>query len=161
MNANEPAISFRILFAYSDFLAQRWLSYFKEHTAALDIDVGGRTGSIRNLVSHIFQAEQFFVQRLLGEQAPAPQKLEGQTLEELELLHKNAHEGLNRYVASADEKQLDQTQAFGPLTVSNRKVLVQAALHSVHHWAQVAMEVRQAGFPADKPQDIIISNVME
>jgi len=31
----------------------------------------------------------------------------------------------------------------------------------VHHWAQVAMEVRQAGFPVGKPQDIIISDVME
>jgi len=44
---------------------------------------------------------------------------------------------------------------------STRKVLAQAALHSVHHWAQVAMEVRQAGFPTEKPQDIIISDVME
>jgi len=34
-------------------------------------------------------------------------------------------------------------------------------LHSVHHWAQVAMEVRQAGFPVGKPQDIIITDVME
>jgi uncharacterized damage-inducible protein DinB len=40
-------------------------------------------------------------------------------------------------------------------------MLAQAALHSVHHWAQVAMEVRQAGFPTGKPQDFIVTDVME
>ena len=50
---------------------------------------------------------------------------------------------------------------MGPTTASNRKILAQAVLHSIHHWAQVAMEVRQAGFPTDRPQDIIISPVME
>jgi len=40
-------------------------------------------------------------------------------------------------------------------------MLSQAALHSVHHWAQVAMAVRQAGFPTGKPQDFIVTDVME
>jgi uncharacterized damage-inducible protein DinB len=44
--------------------------------------------------------------------------------------------------------------------VSERKTLAQAVLHGVHHWAQVAMEVRQAGFPTETPQDIIASPVM-
>jgi uncharacterized damage-inducible protein DinB len=34
-------------------------------------------------------------------------------------------------------------------------------LHGVHHWAQVAMEVRQAGFPTERGQDIIASPVMK
>jgi uncharacterized damage-inducible protein DinB len=66
-----------------------------------------------------------------------------------------------QYIRSAREEALGQVKAFGPATASNRKILTQALLHSVHHWAQVAMEVRQAGFPTEMPQDIIISPVMD
>jgi uncharacterized damage-inducible protein DinB len=50
---------------------------------------------------------------------------------------------------------------MGQVTASNRKILAQATLHSVHHWAQVAMKMREAGFPTEKPQDIIASPVMK
>ena len=40
-------------------------------------------------------------------------------------------------------------------------MLAQAAPHSVHHWAQVAIKVRQAGFPTTKPYDFIVTDVME
>jgi len=42
LSVPEPAISLRELFAYSDYLANRWTGYFKEHPAALDVDVGGQ-----------------------------------------------------------------------------------------------------------------------
>lgn len=161
MSAEEPAISFRVLLGYTDYLANRWINYFKEQPEALDVNVGGKTGAVRNLVSHIFQAEQFFAARLFREAAPPPQKMDSPTLADLESLHREAQQKLIRYVASASDEELARVQAFGPVKVSNRKILTQAALHGVHHWAQVAMEVRQAGFPEQKPQDIIISEVMQ
>jgi len=156
---SEPAVTFRELFAYNDYLATRWLNYFQQHPDALDVDVGGKTGTIRELVRHIIQAEQLFADRLL-QQAPAP-KLESPTLEQLKQLHQESSERLVSYATSASDEDLRRTQVFGPVTASRRKILTQAALHGVHHWAQVAMEVRQAGFPPEKPQDIIISDVME
>jgi uncharacterized damage-inducible protein DinB len=75
-------------------------------------------------------------------------------------MHQEAHKKLARYIDSTSEEALKQTRTLGSVTVSNRKTFTQALLHSVHHWAQVAMEVRQAGFPAEKPQDIIGSPVM-
>ena len=63
MNTSEAAISFRELLAYTDYLANRWVDYFGENSGALDINVGGKTGSLRELVHHIFMVEQFFANR--------------------------------------------------------------------------------------------------
>jgi uncharacterized damage-inducible protein DinB len=163
MNASEPAVSFRDLLAYTDYLAQRWLNYFQQHPQALDVEVGGKTGTLRDLVSHIFQVEQFFADLLLqagaGSMAP-PAKIAIPTMEDLQRMHRESHQKLTQYIDSANEDALQQTRKLGQVTVSDRKTLTQTVLHSVHHWAQVAMEVRQAGFPAEKPQDIIASPVM-
>jgi uncharacterized damage-inducible protein DinB len=56
---------------------------------------------------------------------------------------------------------LDHLERVGPATITRRKILSQVTLHSVHHWAQIAMAVRQAGFPTQKPLDIILTDVME
>lgn len=160
MSTTNPAIPFRTLLAYTDFLAHRWIKYFQQHPAALEVTVGGKAGSLRGLVSHIFQVEEFFAGRLLQEGLPSP-KPESPPLEELEDWHQQAHEKLGQYIGSASEEELSRKQTIGQTTVSNRKILTQVVLHSIHHWAQVAMEVRQAGFPTERPQDIIITNVME
>ncbi|SRR6266700_1591420 len=164
MNAQEPAVAFRDLLAYTDCLAQRWLNYFKQNPTALDVNVGGRTGTLRDLTCHVFQVEQFFANLLLqdgvGSMAP-PAKIEAPELEDMQRMHHDAHQKLMQYIDSANEESLRKTRTLGPVTVSNRKTLTQTVLHSVHHWAQVAMEVRQAGFPAERPQDIIASPVMK
>lgn len=164
MNAQEPALAFRDLLAYTDYLAQRWLNYFRQNPKALDIDVGGRTPTMRDLVTHIFQVEEFFSNLLLQENMTAtgrPPQMEAKDLNHLEKLHQEAYQNLAQYIGSTDEEKLQKTRTLGPVTVSERKIFAQAVLHSVHHWAQVAMAVRQAGFPTEKPQDIIASPVMK
>jgi uncharacterized damage-inducible protein DinB len=155
----EAGVSFRELLAYTDYLAVRWMAYFAQNPAALDINIGGKTGTIRVLVDHIFQVEHFFANRLLRKDSSS--KPESSTPEELLRLHQTSYKQLLNYMASVDDEELNRTQTVGPTTASNRKILTQAMLHSVHHWAQVAMEVRQAGFPTQKPQDIIITDVMK
>src|SRR5262249_26995117 len=164
MTAQEPSIAFSDLLAYTDYLAQRWLNYFKQNPDALKVDVGGRTATLRDLVTHIFQVEQFFANLLIQEGAGGtgrPAQMEAPGLDDLARLHQEAHQKLAQYIVSADEQRLEKTRTLGPVTVSERKILAQAVLHSVHHWAQVAMKVRQAGFPTEKPQDIIASPVMK
>jgi uncharacterized damage-inducible protein DinB len=166
MSTPQPAIAFRELLDYTDFLARRWLDYFKQHEAALGVVVGGRTGSLHDLVSHIFQVENFFASLLLeSPSAPPPTgpppKLDPLPLESLEAMHNEAREKLRQYIGRADEEGLQQKRTLGPRSVSNRKILAQALIHSIHHWAQVAMEVRQAGFPALPPQDIILSPALD
>jgi uncharacterized damage-inducible protein DinB len=163
MNVHEPALSFRELFAYTDYLAARWLKYFRQNSAALDVTVGGRTLTLCDLATHIFQVEEFFSTLLLQEDAGAerrPAQMPAMQLEDMERVHRESHRKLEQYLATVDEKTMEQVRTLGPVTVSSRKILAQVALHSVHHWAQVAMAVRQAGYPAEKPQDIIASPVM-
>jgi uncharacterized damage-inducible protein DinB len=160
MSPSEPTISFRELFAYTDYLANRWLSYFTEHQAALEIDVGGQTGTVRNLVKHIVQVEEFFASRLL-EQEPPEDKAESSGLAGLLQMHKDANAKFEMFLKTNDDNKLRGMQTLGTRKVSNRKILAQAALHSVHHWAQVAIEIRQAHFPAGMAQDFIVSDVME
>ena len=164
MNPQAPSLSFADLVAYTDFLAQRWLKYFKQNPAALAVDVGGQTGTLRDLVNHIFQVELFFADLLSQEGAGSmrpPAKTEAPGLDDLDRMHQDALQKLTKYIESASEERLQRTRTLGPVTVSERKIFAQAVLHCVHHWAQVAMEVRQAGFPTERPQDIIASPVMK
>ena len=141
MNLPEATISFHELLAYTDYLANRWVEYFRENSGALDINIGGKAGSLRELVHHIFMVEQFFANRLLQKEPPA--KLESPTLHDMMQIHKTAHAQLLNYATTAGDAELSTTQSFGPVAkASNRKILAQTMLHSVHHWAQVAMEVR-------------------
>ena len=73
-----------------------------------------------------------------------PAQMEGLQVDQLQHMHQEAREKLLQYIGSADEETLERTRTLGPVTVSNRKVLAQAVLHSVHHWAQVAMDLRAA-----------------
>jgi uncharacterized damage-inducible protein DinB len=164
VNTPEPSLSFRELLAYSDYLAQRWMNYFRQNPTALEAEVGGMVKNLHGLMTHIFQVEQFFADLLAQEGAGAtrrPAQMDPLPLEQLQQMHESAHGKLAQYIAAADDEILKKTRTLGPRTVSIRKILAQAVLHSVHHWAQVAMVVRQAGFPAEPPQDIIASPVMQ
>ena len=164
MSDHIPSLAFADLLAYTDYLAQRWLNYFERNPAAFNIDVGGKTGSLRDLTTHIFQVEGFFADLLLQEgvgSSRPPAQIPGQTLEQLRNMQQQASKKLAQYIASTNDEALQRTRSLGPVTVSNRKTLTQALLHSIHHWAQVAMQVRQAGFPTEAPQDIIASPVMK
>ncbi|HEX2329958.1 MAG TPA: DinB family protein [Candidatus Angelobacter sp.] len=160
-NNSEPGVSFRELFLYNDHLAGRWISYFRQNPGAIDVEIGGQTGKLRNLVAHIFEVEIYFADRVLDSGA-GHTKLDPADLDALQQRHESSHKQLLKFVETADADTLAGRQDFGPVKgVTVRKMLTQAALHSVHHWAQVAMAVRQAGFPTDKPQDIIITDAME
>src|SRR4051812_7599343 len=103
MSDQVPSLAFADLLAYTDFLAQRWLNYFEGIPAALDVNVGGRTPKLRDLVTHIFQVEDFFADLLLQEGAGAtrrPDQMASKSLEELRGMHQAAHKKLAQYIDS-------------------------------------------------------------
>jgi len=69
MSDQVPSLAFADLLAYTDFLAQRWLNYFERNSAAFEVEIGGRTPKLHDLVTHIFQVEDFFADLLLQEGA--------------------------------------------------------------------------------------------
>jgi uncharacterized damage-inducible protein DinB len=157
----EQGLSFGELFDYTDSLAQRWFAYFEQNPGALDVSIGGRTGTVRELVAHISMAENRLIALLLRV-PPGSTEAPSQGLDELRTLHADAHARLREFMSHAEQEVLHQKVEFmGGRIVSRRKVLAQIYIHMIHHWAQIAMAIRQAGFPATKPQDIIASDVMQ
>lgn len=163
MSIEESGVSFRELIAYNHSETMRWKEWFACNPKAWDVSVGGNVATIRGLVLHIFQAEYGFAARL-SRQEVLKEKFEPKTVAELFALHDEAHEMLSQYVDAANEQELrriDYLPFISGLKVSNRKMLAQALFHGIHHWAQVAMAVRQAGIPSDGPHDLILSTAMQ
>jgi uncharacterized damage-inducible protein DinB len=158
-------VSFRDLLAYNHHETERWHRFFVENPSALDVEVGGLTGKLRELVKHIFQTELFFAAKLNGEE-PQMSWLETITdlLDEVFALHEKAHGMMAHFLANATEDDMTKTSKFshaGGFEASARKMATQFFWHGFNHWGQVAMLVRQAGFETGKPHDIIISPKMK
>jgi hypothetical protein len=169
MNTSEAAISFRELLAYTDYLANRWVDYFRGNSGALDINIGGETGSLRELVHHMFMVEQFFANRLLENEPPA--KLESPTLDDLMHIHNRAHAQLLNYAMTAGEEELrdslvwtcletfepKNSRAVGPAqraslgpggdgSPSGRLSRRQAAGHHHHRCDGIVVEINEPGY---------------
>jgi len=161
VSSRQPGVSFHELFAYTDWLAQRWFAYFEQNPAALDVEIGGRTGTLRELVLHISRAEDNLIRILKNEPRDNERSVEG-SVSALLAFHHDNHGKLAEFMSQMTEMTLnEQVEFYGGRKASKRKILTQIYLHCVHHWAQVAIEVRQAGFPTSTPQDIILTDVME
>lgn len=156
-------ISFAELLDYTDDETRRWKEFFRAHPAALDVptDVRG-TKTVRELVVHIFEAEQVFGCAVLGEPRPDFAKFPKATLDEIFTIGEDARRKMRDYLATADEEALSQEQPFGPAgNVSRRKLLAQALTHGMRHWAQLATDLRRAGYPTDWMHDIVMSSALK
>jgi len=164
MNAPSPGISFIELLAYVDYLASRWLTFFRQHPEALELEMGGDTRTIADLILHLIETEEVFARFLYERQPPeafpARAPNEGKAADNFLRRHDKAVNEIASFLAGASEGELREKKTFGPLEASQRKLLAQAMLHSVHHWAQVSMLMRRAGFDAGRPQDLILTDVM-
>ncbi len=163
---NESAgISFRDLLAHNHHETERWHGWFVQHPQALELEVGGKTGTVRNLVKHIFQAEMYFAARLNGE-ALEPKSIEtgSDSLDDIFALHEKAHAAMAHYLSHTDEAALAKSFHFefgGGFDASARKMVMQFFWHGMNHWGQVALLARQGGFPSLGPHDIILSPVIK
>jgi uncharacterized damage-inducible protein DinB len=162
MNTPDAGVSFRELLAYTDYLAQRWLTFFSEHPDALQVPAGGGTPTVGDLVDHVFLVEEVFSSFLLDGTAAPEEGTAGEiTAEAFRRRHQEAFRKFGAYLDSASDTDLRTKKRFSRFEASPRKLLTQSILHSVHHWAQIAMLVRRAGFDAGRPQDLILTDVME
>lgn len=163
-SGNDFGVSFADLFAYNQSETARWKRWFEANPTALEVKVGGpRIETVRNLVAHIFQGELFLTSHLLDEEYPQAAAAAAFSLEEIFALHSQASERALRFMQTMTSEELKHTLEFKfkpGFVVSRRKLLTQFILHGVHHWAQISLLVRQAGFPSDGPHDFILSSVV-
>jgi len=163
MTPVEPGISFRELLSYTDYLADRWLTFFCEKPDALGVPAGGNTPTAIDLVDHVFLVEEVF-SSFLREGTAAPESSAGErskTLEAFRHRHQEAFRKFTEFLETADDAALREKKKFSRFEASPRKLLTQSILHSVHHWAQIAMLVRRAGFDFGRPQDLILTDILE
>jgi uncharacterized damage-inducible protein DinB len=155
-------ISFKELLDYTDDETNRWQVFFRAHPEALEVatDIQG-AGTVRVLVTHIFIAELIFGAALLGEPRPDLAKLPQSTLDEIFAIGEGARRKMREFVGVASEGALAEQQRFGPAgQVSRRKLLAQALTHGMRHWAQLATELRRAGYATGWVHDILMSPAM-
>ena len=162
--SEDVGISFRDLLAYNHGETERWHKFFVQHPQALDLNLGGQMGTVRKVVEHTFQTELFFATRLLEQQVVESDfRPNSDSLDDIFYLHEKAHSKLAQYLSKADEPAMSKVHHFdhdGGFDASARKMVMQFFWHGINHWAQVALIVRQAGMPVEKPRDIILSHAM-
>jgi uncharacterized damage-inducible protein DinB len=165
--AEHDALSFRELMAYTAEETERWEAWLRaQDPAVLDLGLGeGRWNTVRELLFHTFLVERRYADRLLDEPITAYEGVPHATLDELFAIHRAARAALERYVARATPEEWDevltfQTLLYGPMHGSRRKIVAHALLHGVRHWAQVAMALRQAGWPEQWPHDLLAATTI-
>ena len=152
-------ITFVELLDYTDDETRRWKEFFQKNPAALDAptDVQG-VKTVRELVTHIFFAELLFGGGVLGEPRPDFEKIPKGSLEEIFAIGEEARKKMRQFLTRADDWQMGEIVSFGRMgDVSKRKMLVQAMTHGMRHWAQLATDLRRAGFATDWVHDLIMS----
>ena len=143
-------------------MAQRWLTFFGEHPEALQVPAGGGTPTVGDLVDHVFLVEEVFSSFLRDGVGPPEKGSAGEiAVETFRRRHLEAYRKFTEYLDAAGDAEVSAKKKFSRFEASPRKLLTQSILHSVHHWAQIAMLVRRAGFDFGRPQDLILTDVME
>ena len=159
----DPGVRFSELLAYNEDETGSWRRFFREHPAALDVPTDiANTGSVRQLVLHVFVTELYFANLLAGAPNAGLDKLPCSTVEELFAVHAEAHRKFEDFLEKAAPAQWEEVVALGfrDLKASRRKMFTQAMLHGVNHRAQLATLLRQQGFQQDWIHDIILSPAM-
>jgi uncharacterized damage-inducible protein DinB len=168
MVATDTSIRLLDLLAANEEESDRWRSYFAKHSVEiLEIRTEiAKAENVRGLLLHIFAVELRYAERLLDLPVKAYEHLPTQSAETLFGIGNRARDLYRRFLAQATSSELATVQTFptrsaGTLKASKRKMLVHAMLHSVRHWAQLAVLLREQGYATDWQHDFLMSNVME
>jgi uncharacterized damage-inducible protein DinB len=161
------SLDLAVLLDYVEEETRKWTRLFQQHPAALDVKLDiAHVENVRGLLHHIFAVEHRYAQRLYEEPNTAFDQIPSEPNETLFGIGDQARIRIRKFIAEADEKKLAQnvtfqTVSYGVLTVTFRKCLTHALIHSVRHWAQLATELRRAGYKQDWQHDFLFTKAME
>jgi len=165
------AIRFELahLLQYSDWERSQWHAWFREQgPAALAVGLGpngdGRVNTIGKLVRHVFSAEQRYVDRIQGATLTDSAAIPADDVEALFAFGQQSREAVRALLAAFPVERWDVPQQIQigkhSRSVTPRKMIVQAVMHEIRHWAQVATYLRMSG---RKPgiRDLLASPVFD
>jgi uncharacterized damage-inducible protein DinB len=154
-------LDFNEITGYNAFLAEGWHEWFRRNPGALDVpcDIMD-TGSVRQLVKHIFAVELRYAEQLNGRKPPEYEELPDGSLDDLYNIRQRAVESIGEFLKSTSDSALDEafevkTRSGGTLSTSRRTIFIHAMMHGTRHWAQLATLTRQAGYPSVGWQDYL------
>lgn len=157
-------ISMEELLIWNEEASSFWKQHLDANPALLDLPCGiGGAANLNDLVRHIWGVELRWAQRLAGQPETPREAVPTGPLDAIYALHTQAcgiyRALLNNSDANWEDPYTLSIPRISPdkITMSRRKVLGHALLHSPRHWAQLATLVRNAGFPSDFRGDLLFT----
>lgn len=160
------ALTYEILLEYTSMEHHHWHDWFVAQPAAWAVPFAEPPMStVGRVVSHIFAVELRYTQRLRDERVSEWEELTIHTeIEDVFALGDNARALLVDFLTSAPDGELDRALTFrtltaGMVTASKYRIASNVFVHGIRHWGQIATTLRQSGFTAQWPHDLLLSDL--
>jgi uncharacterized damage-inducible protein DinB len=167
MSTPALAFTFQEMLAAQQVEFAKWEHWLLQQPASLlDLPLDAAKGEdLRSVLSHIFVVELYFGQSLNDRRdfnAPVDDllSLPSQTFDDLFAVHQRGVALLEQWAANATLEDTAKILVRGELRVSKKKCFIQVMEHTVRHFAQTAMALRQTGHPTDWLHDFIFNSSM-
>ena len=159
-------LSLSELLAYTDEEREKWRVWLGKHPQALEVQLqpGGRFGTVNALVDHIFLVEARHLARLQRLAVPEASGIPAGDVERLFGYGEIVRQSLRQYLPTLTDADATTPREFtvqtGDFVLTPRKLLFHCLLHETRHWAQIALGVRQAGLEPPGNHDLFYSKAM-
>jgi uncharacterized damage-inducible protein DinB len=160
-------LEFDELVRYTQEERDKWRAWFASHADALEVEVqpGGRHGTVGVLIDHIFLVERRHLQRLRGAALDTKTGLSGRHAPPLFDYGASVRRELDQFVSELDEDVADEPRTFtvqtGDFVLTPRKLLFHCLLHETRHWAQIALALRRAALEPPGNHDLFFSKALK
>ncbi len=152
------------LLGWSEEASVFWKQHLEANPVLLALPCGiGGAPTVKDLVRHIWGADLRWAQRLAALPVTAVEDLPTGPLDTIYAINAEARRIYRDLLDNPGEDwdapyTLDLPRLSPEkVTMSRRKVLGHALLHSQRHWAQLATLVREAGYPSGFRGDLLFS----
>ncbi|HET7697222.1 MAG TPA: DinB family protein [Vicinamibacterales bacterium] len=160
-------LTFDELVRYTNEEREKWRGWFVAHPEAMELEMqpGGRHGTVGALIDHIFLVERRHLQRLRGAELDTRTGLSGRHSPPLFDYGASVRRELDQFTSELDDESADEprritVQSGGEFMMTPRKLLFHCLLHETRHWAQIALAVRRAGLDPPGNHDLFYSKAL-
>ena len=168
MSTSALAFTFPEMLAAQDVELGRWKEWFLQQPETLlnlPLDIA-KAKDLRSALFHIFLVELSFAEAINELRDPNASRadllaLPHGTFDELFAIHHRAFSLLKQWVERATPEDAAKLFVRGELRVTRKKCFIQVMEHTVRHFAQLAVALRQAGHPTDWMHDFLFNPSMQ
>ncbi len=167
MSTTALAFTFPEMIAAQEVELANWERWFLNQPATLlDLPLDVAKGKdLRSALSHVFMVELVFGEALNGLRDPNASPadlfaLPKETVADLFALHHRGFGLLKQWAEHATPEDAVKIFVRREISASYKKCFIQVMEHTVRHFAQIAVALRQAGHPTDWTHDFLFNPSM-